>query len=349
MKKSIYEIIDHVRKNQNGSEEELLSLLLCSNKEAEYLYKNAREVSFLHFGNGIYVRALIEISSYCKKNCYYCGLRRENECAARYRLSKDEILDCAINAYKQGFKTIVLQGGEDGYYSDEIVEDLLLSIKEKCPGVAITLSLGEKSKESYKKYALAGCDRYLLRHESIVQKHYEKLHPQSMSLENRIQCLYDLKELGIQVGAGMMIGAPYQKVDYLVEDIRFLQKLKPAMIGIGPYIPHKNTPFKEEKKGDLTLTLNTLAILRLLFPKVLIPSTTALATLHPKGRSLGILAGANVVMPNATLLQRRKEYNLYDNKASLGAESVEGIKQLQIELEEIGYKINFDRGDYKGE
>ena len=259
-----------------------------------------------NYGDEVYIRGLIEFTNYCRNNCYYCGIRRSNRNAERYRLTKEEILICCDEGYKLGFRTFVMQGGEDSYYTDEMICDIVSEIKRRYPDCAVTLSIGEKSCESYRSFYDAGADRYLLRHETADPAHYGKLHPAEMSLENRKRCLFDLKEIGYQVGSGFMVGSPYQTPENLIADLRFLQRLKPDMIGIGPYITHKDTPFAEFKSGDLKLTLRLVSILRLMFPYALIPSTTALGTIHPQGRELGLKAGANVVMPNLSPVGVRK-------------------------------------------
>ena len=288
---------------------------------------------------------MIEISNYCKNDCIYCGIRRSNQNAERYRLSEEEILSCCESGYALGFRTFVLQGGEDGYYTDDLLEDLLHKIKAAYPDCAITLSLGERSRESYERLYTAGADRYLLRHETANEAHYGKLHPAEMSLKNRKQCLYTLKEIGYQVGCGIMVGSPYQTIDNLVEDLTFMKALNPHMVGIGPFIPQKDTPFGEMEPGSLEMTLFLLAIIRLMLPKVLLPATTALGTIHSRGRELGILAGGNVVMPNLSPVKVRKKYALYDNKICTGEEAAECLGCLGNRMESIGYKLVVSRGD----
>lgn len=314
---------------------------------SDYLFMKARETSMRSFGNRIYTRGLIEFTNYCKNDCYYCGIRRSNAHSNRYRLTKETILDCCHTGYELGFRTFVLQGGEDGFYKDKDICDLLSSIKEAYPDCAITLSIGEKSYASYLSYFHAGADRYLLRHETANKAHYEKLHPSNLLSEHRKQCLYDLKSIGYQVGAGFMVGSPYQTLDCIVEDLTFLKELSPAMIGIGPFIPQKDTPFGGHSSGSLELTLSLLSILRLMFPNVLLPATTALGTIHPQGREMGILAGANVVMPNLSPTKVRKDYSLYDNKICTGDEAAECKNCLNQRMKRIGYELVVDRGDYK--
>ena len=321
-------------------------LELHTDKEiAEYGFELARKRQKETFGNEVYTRGLIEISNYCKNDCIYCGIRRSNQNAERYRLSEEEILSCCKSGYALGFRTFVLQGGEDGYYTDDLLEDLLHKIKAAYPDCAITLSLGERSRESYERLYTAGADRYLLRHETANEAHYGKLHPAEMSLKNRKQCLYTLKEIGYQVGCGIMVGSPYQTIDNLVEDLAFMKTFNPHMVGIGPFIPQKDTPFGEMEPGSLEMTLFLLAIIRLMLPKVLLPATTALGTIHSRGRELGILAGGNVVMPNLSPVKVRKKYALYDNKICTGEEAAECRGCLGNRMESIGYKLVVSRGD----
>ncbi len=314
--------------------------------ELEILRKKAQKISLESFSNKVYIRGLIEISSICKNDCYYCGIRRSNKNAVRYRLSKEQILSCCETGYELGFRTFVLQGGEDIYYTDEIMCDIVSTLKQKYPECAITLSLGERSFESYKKLYDAGVDRYLLRHETANAEHYSKLHPAEMTIKNRKECLYTLKEIGYQTGAGFMVGSPYQTYETLAEDLIFLKKLSPQMCGIGPFIPHKDTIFKDKKSGSVRLTLTLLSIIRILLPKVLLPATTALGTADSNGREKGILHGANVVMPNLSPTEHRKDYSLYDNKICTGDEAAECIKCLSSRMKSIGYEIVKSRGDY---
>lgn len=314
--------------------------------ERERLALLAREVAQRHFGKGIYVRALIEISSYCRNNCYYCGLRCNNGLAQRYRLSKEDILECCRRAAVLGFNTFVLQGGEDPLQTDEWLADVVAAIRAEHPTKAITLSVGERTIAGYSQLRSAGADRYLLRHETANTEHYSFLHPQTMSIYNRRRCLVDLKVLGFQVGSGMMVGSPGQTVEHLVEDLMFLDKLQPQMIGIGPFIPATGTPFAGEQPGSVDGTLLLISLLRLRFPRALIPATTALATLCDNGTQRAILAGANVVMPNVTPSHCRTKYAIYDNKKSNGSESAQQLYLLAEKLDGIGYDIDFSRGDF---
>jgi len=312
---------------------------------AEFLFERAREVRHACYGKDIYIRGLIEFTNYCRNDCYYCGIRRSNACISRYRLTETEILDCCRNGYGLGFRTFVLQGGEDLWFDRERMTALVRSIREEFPDCAITLSIGERGKEEYEAYFRAGADRFLLRHETATEEHYRYLHPDELHLQNRKECLWNLRNIGYQVGSGIMVGSPGQTMEHLAEDLLFLQELQPHMVGIGPFIPHKDTPFREEKAGTLELTLFLLGLVRLMLPKVLMPATTALSTIHPDGRKMGILAGANVVMPNLSPQENRKLYSLYDNKCCMGNEAAEGLAMLRKEMEEIGYTIVSARGD----
>lgn len=298
------------------------------------------------YGTRVYTRGLIEFSNFCKNDCYYCGIRRSNHNIDRYRLSKDDIMSCCENGYALGFRTFVLQGGEDYAYSDDEFSDIIKNIHLLYPDCAITLSIGERSKDTYQRFFNAGANRFLLRHETSNPYHYRSLHPSDLNIENRKRCLWDLKDIGYQVGTGFMVGSPNQTYEHIVEDLAFIKELQPHMVGIGPFIPHHDTPFKAEKQGGLHLTLILLSMIRLMLANVLLPSTTALGTIHPKGRELGILAGANVVMPNLSPLKVRKKYELYDNKICTGEEAAECRGCLANRMKSIGYEIVTDRGDY---
>lgn len=338
-------IIDKLYNTKTVSDIELEKLL--NSTTDLYLTQKAVERRIKYYGDMVYIRGLIEFSNYCKNNCLYCGIRKDNIALSRYRLTKNDILMCADKGYKLGFRTFVLQGGEDLHYTDKEICDIVYSIKENYPDCAITLSIGEKSKDSYTAYKSSGADRYLLRHETADNEHYNKLHPESMSLDIRKRCLWDLKELGYQVGSGFMVGSPYQTTGTIIKDLRFLEELQPDMIGIGPFLPHHDTPFSHMSYGSLELTLKLISILRLMFPYSLIPSTTALATLSPTGRKDGILCGANVVMPNLSPANLRKFYSLYNDKASSGNESAEAKDKLAEEMNSIGYRIVTDIGNVK--
>lgn len=340
------ELIQKLRQTQSLTKEEWIRLIEKRTPElAEYLFEQAREVREAFYGKDIYIRGLIEFTNYCKNDCLYCGIRRSNKNAERYRLSKEEILECCDYGYELGFRTFVLQGGEDGYYTDERVVEIVSEIKEKHPDCAVTLSIGEKSYDSYNMFFEAGADRYLLRHETYNCEHYSKLHPAELSARARQQCLWDLKKIGYQVGTGFMVGSPGQTAEHLAEDMIFIKELNPQMIGIGPFVPHHDTPFAKEKGGTLELTLFMLGLLRLMIPKALIPSTTALGTIDPNGRELGILAGANVVMPNLSPRNVREKYLLYDNKICTGDEAAESLENLKIRMKKINYDIVVSRGD----
>ena len=299
-----------------------------------------------YYGTDVYIRGLIEFTNYCRNNCYYCGIRRGNSQVDRYRLSSKDILDCCAEGYRLGFRTFVLQGGEDLFFTDENICQLIKSIKKGFPDCAVTLSIGEKSRDSYEKYFAAGADRYLLRHETANYEHYRQLHPPDLSLDNRRRCLKDLKAIGYQVGAGFMVGSPGQTVETLYEDLQFLRELNPHMVGIGPFIPQGDTPFGKEQTGTVDMTVTLLAIIRLLLPRVLLPATTALGTIDPMGREKGLMAGANVVMPNLSPKRVRAKYVLYDKKICTGEEAAECIECLKNRVGNIGYRIVCSRGDY---
>ncbi len=342
-------ISDLPQKLLTGGQSELAAIIRhfdhASSEERNILFKAALEKRRQYYGNSVYFRGLIEFSSYCKNDCFYCGIRKSNRNAHRYRLSTDEILECCREGHRLGFRTFVLQSGDDPYFTDERICSIIEEIRRRFPDCAITLSIGEKSRESYRKYFDAGADRYLLRHETAGEGHYMKLHPEDMSLRHRMQCLYDLKEIGFQVGSGFMVGSPYQTFDDLASDLIFLRELKPHMIGIGPFIPHKDTVFAGEKTPTKYLTLVMLALLRLMLPKVLLPATTALGTVDPNGREDGLRAGANVVMPNLSPVAHRKDYSLYDNKICTGEEAAECLGCLTQRIRSAGFEPDFSRGD----
>ena len=318
-----------------------------TDESAEILKCAADKIRREIYGNAVYLRGLVEISNICKNDCLYCGIRRSNRDCDRYRLSDKQIMDCCDNGYKLGFRTFVLQGGEDGYFTDDVMCGIISQIKAKYPDCAITLSLGERSYESYKRMFDAGADRYLLRHETASKSHYEKLHPNEMSFDNRMDCLRNLKQIGYQTGCGFMVGSPYQTAKELAADLKFIERFSPEMCGIGPFIPHNATPFANESAGTLELTLYLLSIIRLIKPNILLPATTALGTIDPLGREKGILAGANVVMPNLSPVSVRKKYELYDNKICTGEEAAECRGCLARRMNSIGYQTVTDRGDIK--
>lgn len=341
-------LIDKLRHYHILTGEEYANLLSCQDTGTLlYLQQQAREVTLAHFGNGIFIRGLIEVSNRCRNNCHYCGIRKGNTAITRYALKRETILECCREGYALGFRTFVMQGGEDPALTDEWIEKIVAAIHCEFPDCAITLSLGEKSREAYERFFRAGANRYLLRHETYNELHYRQLHPAEMSGKRRLQCLADLKEIGYQTGTGIMVGSPGQTVEHIIEDLLFIEKLRPEMIGIGPFLPHHDTPFAEYPSGTAEQTILLLSIFRLMHPSALIPATTALATLIPDGRERGILAGANVVMPNLSPREERRKYELYNDKASLGAESAEGLAALQKQLKTIGYEISTERGDFK--
>lgn len=343
-----FDIIDKLNSGKGATLSEYALLVENMSEEtAEYAKEKAVIKRKSIYGNKIFVRGLIEISNICKNDCYYCGIRRSNKNCQRYRLSEEEILACCKDGESLGFKTFVLQGGEDAFFTDEFLTDLIKKIKNRHKGCAVTLSLGERSRKSYELLKEAGADRYLLRHETADKAHYEKLHPKKMSFENRMNCLKTLKELGYQVGCGFMVGSPYQTAETIAKDLKFIEEFKPDMCGIGPFIPHKDTPFADKTAGTLEMTCYLLSIIRLIKPNILLPSTTALGTINEKGREIGILAGANVVMPNLSPVSVRKKYELYDNKICTGEESAECRKCLETRMKSIGYEIVTDRGDIR--
>lgn len=339
-------LVEKLRKERILSHNEFKELL-SDNKYDSSLFKSADEIRREIYGTDVYIRGLIEFTNYCKNNCFYCGIRSGNKNAKRYRLSKEQILDCCREGYELGFRTFVLQGGEDPYFTDERMCDIVGAIRGEFPDCAITLSIGEKSYESYLSYFNAGANRFLLRHETANDTLYNKLHPDTMHLETRKQCLYDLKKIGYQVGSGFMVGAPFQTLDNIIEDLFFLYELQPDMIGIGPYITHKETPFAIYQSGSVELTVRLVAVLRHMFPYALIPSTTALGTLHPEGREMGLRAGANVVMPNLSPQKCRKLYDLYDNKISTGEEAAQSRALLEKRVEAAGYRVVTAIGNVK--
>ena len=344
-----YPLLDKLETNKNLTDDELTLLIEDNAPElAAELALRARAAREKIYGKKVYIRGLIEFTNYCRNNCYYCGIRRDNGKAQRYRLTHEEILACCAAGYQLGFRTFVLQGGEDSYFTDDRLTELIRAIKKSHPDCAVTLSVGERERYSYERLFEAGADRYLLRHETADKAHYENLHPAELSHEHRLQCLRDLKAIGYQVGCGMMIGSPGQTTEHLIKDLRFLQELQPEMVGIGPFIPQHNTPLANSQAGTAELTLKLLSIIRLLLPQVLLPATTALGTIDPQGREKGLLAGANVLMPNLSPVAVREKYALYDNKICMGEEAAECIRCLSKRVEATGYRIVKDRGDHPG-
>lgn len=330
----------------NLSSNELRRLLTTSDPTAvDELTAEARRLRDEIYGRRVFMRGLIEISNHCRNNCLYCGIRREAECQ-RYRLTEGQILDCCRTGHALGFRTFVLQGGEDAWFTDERMCAIVASIKREFPDCAVTLSLGERGRESFARLREAGADRYLLRHETADRTHYSLLHPAEMSFDHRMQCLHDLRELGYQVGAGFMVGSPGQSIDTLLKDLAFIDDFRPEMVGIGPFIPAAGTPFEHERAGSVELTLRLLAIIRILHPRVLLPATTALGTLHPRGRERAVEAGANVVMPNLSPQDTRALYSIYNNKLSTGSEAAESVADIRARMKAIGMEMPVARGDY---
>ncbi|SFI30695.1 iron-only hydrogenase maturation protein HydE [Tindallia magadiensis] len=340
------DLVEKLYRNNTLSKEELVQLLTgMESSSRDHLIKKAHATRMHRYGDSVYMRGLIEFTSYCRRNCNYCGIRSENPRAERYRLSLEEILDCCRIGSELGFQTFVLQGGEDNYFTDERIVEILESIKEQYPECAITLSIGEKARESYQKFYDAGASRYLLRHETASRRLYEKMHP-GMNLDDRIKCLQDLKKIGFQVGTGFLVGLPGQTVMDYVEDLVFLQELKPHMVGIGPFIPHQHTPMGHEQGGSLTDVVTLLAIIRLLLPDVLLPATTALGSIDPLGREKGLKAGANVVMPNLSPTKVRTKYALYDGKICTGDEAAECRVCIEDRINSAGFTVDMARGDH---
>lgn len=347
----VYELLNKLESEHVLSKEEYSFLIKNRNADGlcEKLFEKSRALSCKYYGHDIYIRGLIEFTNYCKNDCLYCGIRRSNRNVQRYRLTESEILECAEKGYELGFRTFVLQGGEDMYFTDDKICHIVSSLKSRYPDCAVTLSIGEKSYESYKAYFDAGADRYLLRHETADDEHYRMLHPPELSIENRKNCLFNLKKIGYQVGTGFMVGSPFQTADNLADDMLFIKELEPDMIGIGPFIPHTDTPFRDKTAGTVELTLFMIGLLRLTMPHALIPATTALGTINPTGREKGVLAGANVVMPNLSPANVRKKYLLYDNKICTGEESAQCIMCMKQRMKSIGYNVVVSRGDvYSG-
>lgn len=340
-------LIDKLNQYKKLEHNEWVALIdTFSEKDRAYAASLAQSITNKHFGNKIFFRGIIEFSNICRNDCYYCGIRRSNCRLSRYRLTDEEILLCCHEGYRLGYRTFVLQSGEDGYYTDERLVRLISDIKERYPVCAVTLSIGERSRRSYETLFAAGADRYLLRHETADAKHYAKLHPEEMSFEHRINCLWQLKEIGYQTGCGMMVGTPYQTPETLAKDMELICEFQPAMVGIGPFIPHKDTPFAGKKAGSQNLTLFLLSLTRIMLPKVMLPSTTALGTVASEGRINGVLAGCNVVMPNLSPLSVRKKYMLYDNKTGTDTDAQTGLMQLKRQMESIGREVVTGRGDH---
>lgn len=343
-------LIDRLAAERNLNDEELLALITMEDGEADrYLARRAAAVRDRVYGKEVFIRGLIEFTNYCRNDCNYCGIRRSNRNCSRYRLTQEQILGCCEAGYDLGFRTFVLQGGEDPWFTRDRITELVRAIKGKFPDCALTLSVGEKDRETYQEWFDAGADRYLLRHETADQDHYTLLHPKELSLENRMRCLQDLKDIGYQTGCGFMVGSPGQTPEMILRDLRFIQEFRPQMVGIGPFIPHKDTMYRDENAGSAALTLRLLTILRLMLPDVLLPATTALGTVLGDGRQQGMLSGCNVVMPNLSPEDVREKYALYDNKLNFGAEAAESVQLLKASMAAIGHQVVTDRGDWKGE
>ena len=341
-------LINKLNKNKFLDKEDWIYILdNYSDEDIEYAQKTAQEITVSKFGKRIFFRGIIEFSNICKNDCYYCGIRKSNKCIARYRLTAEDIMECAKDGYKHGFRTFVLQGGEDGYFNDDVLCDIVKSIKTEFPDCAVTLSVGERNKKSYQRLLDAGADRYLIRHEAACARLYGEIHPSIQKHEERMECLYNLKEIGFQTGCGFMVGVPYQTNSDIADDMVFMQNFKPHMVGLGPFLPHKDTPFGEFKAGSVEKTLLLISLTRIMLPNVLLPSTTALGTAKGDGRQLGVLAGCNVVMPNLSPENVRKKYMLYDNKIGTEFNAETGIKMLREQMEEIGYEVVCAKGDYK--
>lgn len=341
--------IRRLEQDRDLPDRDLLDLIVMQDAEAEALLaQRAAAVRQQVYGRDVFIRGLIEFTNYCRNDCFYCGIRRSNACAQRYRLTREEILACCRTGYGLGFRTFVLQGGEDLFFTTERLAELVRAIKRAYPDCAVTLSVGEKDRATYQAWFDAGADRYLLRHETADEGLYRRLHPEELSLQNRMRCLRDLKDIGYQVGCGFMVGAPFQTPEMLLKDLRFLQAFQPHMVGIGPFIPHRDTPFRDCPPGTAQMTLRLLAIIRLMLPHVLLPATTALGTVQSDGRQRGMGYGANVVMPNLSPLSVRKKYALYDNKISTGEEAAESVALLKQSMAAAGYRVVTARGDWKG-
>lgn len=346
MNKRIDYLVRKLIDTHSLSEGEYKELIELRDRESSLtLQKEAVRLRKEIYGHKVFIRGLIEVSNICRNDCYYCGIRKSNRSCDRYRLSKEDILSCCKDGYALGFRTFVMQGGEDGFFSDAFLCDVISEIKNLYPDCAVTLSLGERSRESYEKLFKAGADRYLLRHETADEEHYSRLHPENLTLRNRMECLRNLKEIGFQTGCGFMVGSPFQNTECIAKDLKFIEEFEPEMVGIGPFIPHKDTPFGNYPPGSAELTCFLLSVIRIIHPSVLLPSTTALGTLEDGGREKGILHGANVIMPNLSPTDVRDKYMLYNNKLSTGAESAQKLEELKKKIDSIGYSIVTERGD----
>ena len=347
MTEKMFELIEKLERENSLSLEEYKYLIDNRDDESACLLREKADKARRRvYGNKVFIRSLIEISNICKNDCLYCGIRKGNRSCQRYRLSEEDILTCCKEGYGLGFRTFVMQGGEDGFFTDEVMCSIIRKIKKSYPDCAVTLSLGERSEESYRRLFEAGADRYLLRHETADKEHYGKLHPKELSFENRMECLRNLKKIGFQTGCGFMVESPFQTSEQLAKDLKFVEEFSPEMCGIGPFIPHNETVFRDEKAGSCELTCYLLSIVRLIKPTILLPSTTALGTIDKEGREKGILSGGNVVMPNLSPLSVRKKYMLYDGKISTDEEAAENLMRLKEKIRAIGFEVVTERGDF---
>ena len=347
MTEKMFELIEKLERENSLSLEEYKYLIDNRDDESACLLREKADKARRRvYGNKVFIRGLIEISNICKNDCLYCGIRKGNRSCQRYRLSEEDILTCCKEGYGLGFRTFVMQGGEDGFFTDEVMCSIIRKIKKSYPDCAVTLSLGERSEESYRRLFEAGADRYLLRHETADKEHYGKLHPKNLSWDKRMECLRNLKKIGFQTGCGFMVESPFQTSEQLAKDLKFVEEFSPEMCGIGPFIPHNETVFRDEKAGSCELTCYILSIVRLIKPTILLPSTTALGTIDKEGREKGILSGGNVVMPNLSPLSVRKKYMLYDGKISTDEEAAENLMRLKEKIRAIGFEVVTERGDF---
>ena len=347
MTEKMFELIEKLERENSLSLEEYKYLIDNRDDESACLLREKADKARRRvYGNKVFIRGLIEISNICKNDCLYCGIRKGNKSCQRYRLSEEDILTCCKKGYGLGFRTFVMQGGEDGFFTDEVMCSIIRKIKKSYPDCAVTLSLGERSEESYRRLFEAGADRYLLRHETADKEHYGKLHPKNLSWDKRMECLRNLKKIGFQTGCGFMVESPFQTSEQLAKDLKFVEEFSPEMCGIGPFIPHHETVFRDEKAGSCELTCYLLSIVRLIKPSILLPSTTALGTIDKEGREKGILSGGNVVMPNLAPLSVRKKYMLYEGKISTDEEAAENLARLKEKISAIGFEVVTERGDF---
>lgn len=334
----MHDILLKAKTHHNLEKSEIIQLL---NSDGNELFKTADEVRQEFVGDEVHLRGLIEFTNICRQTCKYCGIRRENSKVNRYRLSKDEIISMARHGVRNGFKTLVMQGGEDSFFTKDLICEIIFEIKKM--DVALTLSLGERSFEDYKAFKDAGADRYLLRIETTDKELYKSVHP-GMSFENRKRCLYDLKSLGYETGTGCLIGLPGQTVESLADDILFFKELDADMVGVGPFIPHPETPFAKSSCGSFNLALKVMAITRLLLPNINIPATTAMETLSPNGRLIALQSGANVFMPNITEGVSPSKYEIYPDKSGINGAKNGIIGEINENLKVIGRYVSDTKG-----